>query len=103
MSLLGCDAVCILYEQTFRRNVPPLSSGQKKYESEKGVSRLLFLTWYFLYPEDGGDTLLRKLALIRFTWRHIPGDGIIHSHRRENLKSYIKKVVRSSSLTCYLY
>jgi hypothetical protein len=23
------------------------------------------------------------------TWRHIPEDGIIHSRRRENLKSYI--------------
>jgi hypothetical protein len=25
----------------------------------------------------------------RSTWRHIPEDGILHSHRRENLKSYI--------------
>jgi hypothetical protein len=24
----------------------------------------------------------------KFTWRHIPEDGIFHSHRRENLKSY---------------
>jgi hypothetical protein len=24
----------------------------------------------------------------RSTRRHIPGDGILHSHRRENLKSY---------------
>jgi hypothetical protein len=23
------------------------------------------------------------------TWRHIPEDGILHSHRLENLKSYI--------------
>jgi hypothetical protein len=22
------------------------------------------------------------------TWRHIPEDGILHSHRRENLKSH---------------
>jgi hypothetical protein len=22
------------------------------------------------------------------TWRHTPEDGILHSHRRENLKSY---------------
>jgi hypothetical protein len=27
--------------------------------------------------------------LTRVTWRHIPEDGILHSHRRENLKSYI--------------
>jgi hypothetical protein len=27
--------------------------------------------------------------LTRVTRRHIPGDDILHSHRRENLKSYI--------------
>jgi hypothetical protein len=27
-------------------------------------------------------------VLIRATWRHIPEDGILHSHRRENFKSY---------------
>jgi hypothetical protein len=26
--------------------------------------------------------------LTRATWRNIPEDGILHSHRRENLKSY---------------
>jgi hypothetical protein len=25
----------------------------------------------------------------RSKWRHIPEDGILHSHRRENLKSYV--------------
>jgi hypothetical protein len=29
-------------------------------------------------------------VLTRVTWRNIPEDGIIHGHRRENLKSYIK-------------
>jgi hypothetical protein len=24
------------------------------------------------------------------TWHHIPEDGILHSHRHENLKSYIE-------------
>jgi hypothetical protein len=28
------------------------------------------------------------LVLTRATWRNIPEDGILHSHRRENLKSY---------------
>jgi hypothetical protein len=28
------------------------------------------------------------LVLTRTTWRNIPGDAILHSHRRENLKSY---------------
>jgi hypothetical protein len=27
--------------------------------------------------------------LTRATWRNIPEDAILHSHRRENLKSYI--------------
>jgi hypothetical protein len=29
------------------------------------------------------------LVLTRATWRHIPEDGILQSHCRENLKSYI--------------
>jgi hypothetical protein len=28
-------------------------------------------------------------VLTRFTWRSIPEDGILHSHRRKSLKSYI--------------
>jgi hypothetical protein len=32
-------------------------------------------------------------VLTRATWRNIPGDAILHSHRRENLKSYMFKGV----------
>jgi hypothetical protein len=28
-------------------------------------------------------------VLTRATWRNIPGDAILHSHRRENFKSYV--------------
>jgi Na+/H+ antiporter NhaD/arsenite permease-like protein len=28
-------------------------------------------------------------VLTRATWHNIPGDGILHSHRHENLKSYM--------------
>jgi hypothetical protein len=28
-------------------------------------------------------------VVTRVTWRNIPGDTILHSHRRENLKSYL--------------
>jgi hypothetical protein len=30
-----------------------------------------------------------KAVLTRSTWRHIPEDDILHSHCRENLRSYI--------------
>jgi hypothetical protein len=29
----------------------------------------------------------------RSTWRHIPADGILHSHRRKNLKSYVRFIL----------
>jgi hypothetical protein len=31
-------------------------------------------------------------VLTRATWRNIPEDAILHSHRRENLKSYMVKI-----------
>jgi hypothetical protein len=31
---------------------------------------------------------LRRVVLIRATWRHLPEDDNHHSHRRGNLKSY---------------
>jgi hypothetical protein len=31
-------------------------------------------------------------VFIRATRRNIPEDGILHSHRHENVKSYLKKV-----------
>jgi hypothetical protein len=44
--------------------------------------------YFFFYPEDIGDTFIRNVGLDN-TRRHIPEDGILHSDRRENLKSYI--------------
>jgi hypothetical protein len=44
-------------------------------------------------PSSG---MLRRVALLRIdggvTLRNISKDGILHSHRRENLKSYIKNI-----------
>jgi hypothetical protein len=31
-------------------------------------------------------------VLTRATWRNIPEDTILHSHRRENLKSYLSSL-----------
>jgi hypothetical protein len=38
-------------------------------------------------------------VLTRDTRRNIPEDTILHSHRRENLKSYMKLYVRNESLS----
>jgi hypothetical protein len=46
----------------------------------------LFLTdFYTVEATHSSETSI----LTRPTWRHIPEDGILQSHRRENLKSYI--------------
>jgi hypothetical protein len=37
------------------------------------------------------ETSVNKISI----WRHIPEDGILHGHRRENLKSHICQVHRS--------
>jgi hypothetical protein len=45
-------------------------------------------------------------VLTRATRRNIPEDGIVHSHRRENLKSYteIEVLIRGSEdLSCEVY
>jgi hypothetical protein len=35
-------------------------------------------------------------ALTRATWHNIPEDAILHSHRRENFKSYALKPIRTT-------
>jgi hypothetical protein len=41
------------------------------------------------HHEDGVDKFLRTSVFTRRTRRHIPEDSILHSHRHENLKSYV--------------
>jgi hypothetical protein len=36
----------------------------------------------------------------RYTWRHIPEDGILHSHRCENLRSYKNETVSHVLCNC---
>jgi hypothetical protein len=43
-----------------------------------------------------------KSVLTRTTRRHIPEDGIFHSHRRQNLKSYILLLFVSYRLLGFL-
>jgi hypothetical protein len=40
------------------------------------------------HPDDGGGTILRNSVLTRATQRNIPEGDILHSHCRENHKSY---------------
>jgi hypothetical protein len=37
-------------------------------------------------------------VLTRASWRNISGDAILHSHRRENLKSYIVYLLQDGCL-----
>jgi hypothetical protein len=87
---LGCGGVYILCEPTYRRNLSLPSSGQKSLLPSAHTSS----------PLSDFSTL--KMEAIRFsetsvhirpTRRYIPEDGIFHSHRCENVKSYIIKYV----------
>jgi hypothetical protein len=39
-----------------------------------------------------------RSVLARATWRHIPEDGILHSHRGENLQNNKAKAILSQVL-----
>jgi hypothetical protein len=57
-----------------------------------------FLARGFCYPEDGGDTFIRNIGSRRYTRCHNTEYGILHSHRRENLKSYILRILILSTM-----
>jgi hypothetical protein len=42
-------------------------------------------------------------VIIRATWHNIPEDTILHSHHRENLKSYISFIVFTNDFSVILY
>jgi hypothetical protein len=68
--LLGCYAKWLLYETTFRRNVGLYHQGS-------------------CHLGDGGAIFFDMSVITTVTRRNIPEDGTVHSHRHENLKSYI--------------
>jgi hypothetical protein len=41
------------------------------------------------HPEDGSGTFLWNVGSYESHTAHVPAYGILHSHRRENLKYYI--------------
>jgi hypothetical protein len=68
---LGCDAECSVLQLLVTDNVDPSSLTIITYKKEA-----------IPFSETS--------ALTRATRRYIPEDDILHSHRRENLKSYIR-------------
>jgi hypothetical protein len=52
------------------------------------LSSRWFLARGFFYSEDGSDMFLWNVRSHKIYMVHILEDGILHSHRRENLKSY---------------
>jgi hypothetical protein len=53
-----------------------------------------------LYPEDGGDTILRNMGSHKIYYT-APEDGILHSHHRENLKSYNFNIFGSRFISAF--
>jgi hypothetical protein len=53
---------------------------------------------HYFNPDDVDDTFLRNVVLTRATWRTIPEDSILHSHRRENLTCYKTYEIFSTGL-----
>jgi hypothetical protein len=58
----------------------------RTYVSEERISSIIRVT----RVSELGKTFLRNIILTRVTRSSIPEDGINHSHRRGNLKSYIE-------------
>jgi hypothetical protein len=94
--LLGCDAVWLLLEPTLRRNKSPPSSGWIVFllsvlqllVTANFTSSLILLTLMKMMKETICSS--ETLVLTRATRRNITEDGILHSHRSENLKSDIE-------------
>jgi hypothetical protein len=89
--LLRCDAVRLLQEPTFRRNLSPpssLSSVMRRrlqlLVTSNAVNSSLIICTVMMEVILSFGTLVLKTA----ARRHIPEDGILHSRLREDLKSY---------------
>jgi hypothetical protein len=76
----------LLYEPTFRRNVSPHHRNLLQLlVTANVVPSLLILLTLTMVALRSSETK----ALTRAIRRNIPEDGILHSHCRENLKSYV--------------
>jgi hypothetical protein len=68
--------------------------------SELGTALTVTSNRRTLRMDDGGATSSEALVLTRVTQRKIPDDGILHSHRRENLKSYTEISISDLCAVC---
>jgi hypothetical protein len=104
--LLGCEAVWLLLERSFRRSVSPPSSGWKESVFIFSVLQLLVTanvvpSSLILFPQMMEAIRFSETSVLtRATRRHIAEDGLLHSHRREHLNSYVGNC-NSHSKTCH--
>jgi hypothetical protein len=75
---LGTTQAATSNRRTLRRNVGCL------------LQLVLFLFTYSCHPDEGGASSSETSVLTRATRRNIPENTILHSHRRENLRSYLE-------------
>jgi hypothetical protein len=72
---------------TLIRHVTPYSVVES-YQRFEGNCCIHFPDIRVFYPEDGDSKFLRKIVnFLPTTQHHIRGDGILHSQRRESVKS----------------
>jgi hypothetical protein len=82
--------------------------GRNQHEQVAADCRLLTLVprlWISYTLKMGATRSSETLVNTISAWRHIPEDGILHSHCLENLKSYtiLNNDLNKSTIQCNMY